>query len=202
MTIEQCKKVMNFRMKIHNDVVLEQSEKGMRLCMKDKKEEIEQLEQNVKRFENDRMDKKVLPKEEEGKIHKKVFESILLADIVMAFLYCISLGSFNIETPIFLIDLKVFSLSLIVITILLFETSYRKENGKLAIHGIECLVLSIFMLFTSCIYTIHMKEFHMYVAIASYIFAIYYVGKSIIVYHKMKKQYIASLSDIEEIIKK
>ncbi len=170
--------------------------------MKDKKEEVEQLEQNVKRFENDRMDKKVLPKEEEGKIHKKVFESILLADIVMAFLYCISLGSFNIETPIFLTDLKVFSIGLIITTILLFEISYHKEDGKLAIHGIECLLLSIFMLFTSCIYMVHMKEFHLYVAIVAYAFAIYYVGKSIIVYHKMKKQYLASLSDIEEIIKK
>lgn len=193
--IERNKKIF------HNDVVLEQSEKGMRLCMKDK-EEIEQLEQNVKRFENDRMDKKVLPKEEEGKIHKKVFESILLADIVMAFLYCISLGSFNIETPIFLTDLKVFSIGLIITTILLFEISYRREDGKLAVHGIECLVLSIFMLFTSCIYTMNMKEFHLYVAIAAYAFAIYYVGKSIIVYQKMKKQYLASLSDIEEIIKK
>lgn len=170
--------------------------------MKDKKEEIEQFEQNVKKFENERMDKKVLPKEEENKIHKKVFESILLADVVMAFLYCISLGSFNIETPIFLTDLKVFSLSLIVITILLFEISYRKENGSLAIHGIECFTLSIFMLFTSSIYTMYLKEFHLYVAIAAYAFAIYYVGKAIIVYQKMKKQYIASLSDIEEIIKK
>ena len=32
--------------------------------MSDKKEEIEQFEQNVKKFENDRMDKKILPKEE------------------------------------------------------------------------------------------------------------------------------------------
>ncbi len=170
--------------------------------MKDRKEEIEQFEQNMKKFENDRMDKKVLPKEEENKIHKKVFESILLADVVMAFLYCISLGSLNIETPIFLMDLKVFSLSLIAVTIILFEISYRKENGTLAIHGIECFVLSTFMLFTSSIYTMYMKEFHMYIAIASYAFAIYYVGKSIVVYQKMKKQYIASLSDIEEIIKK
>ena len=42
----------------------------------------------------------------------------------------------------------------------------------------------------------------MIVSSISLIFAIYYVGKAIIIYIKMKKKYINGLNDINEIIKK
>lgn len=120
----------------------------------------------------------------------------------MVFLYFIGLGSLNIETPIFLTDLKVFSIGLIIFTIILFEISYQKENGNLCIHGIECLVLAVFVLFSNYLYSINIKDFQAYVSLFAYAFAIYYVAKSIILYLKMKKQYEKSLSDIDEIIKK
>ncbi len=166
------------------------------------REDLERVKQNIEKLEKEVIDKKQLPKEEEEKINKKLFENIFIADILMVFFYLLSLGSLNIETPVFLKDLKVFSMGLIVLTIILFEISYKKENANLCIHGIECLVLAIVTLFSSYIYMIQMKEFHIYSAIVAYAFAIYYVGKSIIIYKKMKKQYIASLSDINEIIKK
>lgn len=157
---------------------------------------------NIEQIEQEIINKKKLPKEEENKINKKAFENILIADILMVFLYFISLGSLNIETSIFLTDLKVFSLGLIIFTIILFEISYKKENGNLAIHGIECLVLAIFMLFCTYLYTVYMKDFYIYVSIFSYIAAAYYVGKAVVIHKKMKKKYYASLSDIDEIIKK
>lgn len=167
-----------------------------------KKVDTKQVKEGMEELEKEIANKKYLPKEEENKINKKLFENIMIADVIMAFLYFISLGSLNIETPIFIADLKVFSIGLIVFTIILFEISYKKENGNLAIHGIECLALSIFVLCSIYLYLMYMKDFHMYVAIAAYAFAIYYLGKSIIVYRKMKKKYLASLSDIDEIIKK
>jgi hypothetical protein len=163
--------------------------------MENVNEGIEELEKNI-------MNKKHLPKSEENKINKKVFENMLIAIVLMAFLYCVSLGSLNIETQVFTTDLKVFSIGLIIFTIILFEISFKKENGNLAIHGIECLVVSIFMLFTNYIYTMYIKDFYLYVSIFAYLFAIYMSVKSIVIYKKMKKQYIASLSDIDEIIKK
>lgn len=156
----------------------------------------------IEQLEKDIMNKKHIPKEIEDKIHKKIFENILIADVLMVFLNLITLGSLNIETPVFLKDLKIFSLGFIIFTIVLFEISYKRENGKILINGLECFALSIVMLFSSYIYTMHMKEFDIYISLASYAFAIYYVGKSIIISKKMKKQYIQSLSDIEEIIKK
>ena len=161
-----------------------------------------QEEENLKRLEKEIVNKKKLPPEEENKINKKIFENMIIADILMAFFYLISLGSLNIETPTFITDLKVFSIGLIVLTVIIFEISYKKENGNLCIHGIECLAISIFMLFSTYLYTMYMKEFYMYISIFAYIAAIYYAVKSIIIYRKMKKKYIASLSDIDKIVKK
>lgn len=161
-----------------------------------------EMSEHFEKIEKEIKTKKQLPKDEEEKINKMVFENILIADIVMIFLYFISLGSLNIETTIFLTDLRVFSVALIAFTIMLFEYSYRKENGSICIHGIECLILAIFTLISIYLYTIYFKSFHMIVASVSFLFAIYYVGKSIIIYRKMKKQYVDSLNDINEIIKR
>lgn len=156
----------------------------------------------MEQLEKDIMNKKHLPKEEEDKIHKRMFENILIADILMAFLYLVSLGALNIETPVFLKDLKIFSLGFIIFTIILFEISYKRENGKLAINGLESFAFSICILFSTYIYTIYMKDFDLYISLISYTFAMYYVVKSIIISKRIKKQYVESLSDIEEIIKK
>lgn len=162
----------------------------------------EEINKNIENLEKEIVNKKKLPKEEENKINKKVFENILIANIIMIFLYLISLGSLNIETPVFMTDLKVFSVTLIVFTILLFEHSYRKENANICIHGIECLILAIFTLLSTYLYTIYLSDFYLIVSIASFLFAIYYVGKSILIYMKMRKKYFESINDISEIIKK
>ena len=156
----------------------------------------------MEQLEKDIMSKKNIPPKEKDKIRKKVFENILIADILMAFLYLISLGSLNIETPVFIKDLKIFSLGFIIFTIILFEISYKKENGKLAINGLESFAFSICILFSTYMYTMYMKDFDIYISLVSYTFAIYYIIKSIIISKRMKKKYIQSLSDIGEIIKK
>jgi O-antigen/teichoic acid export membrane protein len=165
-------------------------------------ENLDNVNEGIKEIEKEIQNKKHIPKERQNKMNKKVFENMVIAIVVMAFLYCISLGSLNIESTVFITDLKVFSMGIIVLTIILFEISYRKENGSLAVHGIEGLVLSIFMLFSNYMYTMYIKDFYAYVSIFAYAFAIYLVAKSIVIYKKMKKEYVASLSDIEEITKK
>lgn len=162
----------------------------------------EEINRNIENLEKEIVNKKKLPKEEENKINKKVFENILIANVIMIFLYLISLGSINIETPVFITDLKVFSVALIVFTIMLFEYSYRKENANICIHGIECFVLAIFILVSTYLYTVYLSDFYLIVSIASFLFAIYYVGKSILIYIKMRKKYFESVNDITEIIKK
>ncbi len=81
--------------------------------------------------------KKDIPVGEENRLNKKGFENLLIAichnDISV---YFIGLGSLNIESSIFIKDLKVFSIALIVFTIILFEYSYKKKMRIVCIHGI------------------------------------------------------------------
>lgn len=184
-----------------NDIKKNEKQNKSKMTIKDKEINKAELNKKIENLEKEIVNKKKLPKEEELKINKKIFENILIADVIMVFLYLISLGSLNIETPIFITDLKVFSVILIIITILLFEYSYRKENSNICVHGIECFVLSVFTLLSTYLYNIYFSEFYLIISIASFLFGIYYVGKSIILYIKMRKKYYESVNDISEIIR-
>lgn len=161
-----------------------------------------QFEENIEKIEKEIIHKKEMPAKEMDKIHKKIVENILIADIVMVFFYFICLGSLNIESNVFSRDLKVFSIGLVIFSVILFEVSYKKESGNLCIHGIECLVLAIITMISNFIYLTYLPKFHIIIAAISFLFSIYYVGKSIIIYQKMKKKYYMNLNDINDIIKK
>ncbi len=161
----------------------------------DIKENINILEQQIN---NKKETQQILTKE----INKKLFENIIIAIIAMIYFYLINLGSSNIETNVFIVDLKVFSVALIIFTIILFEYSYKKDDGNICIHGLEVLVLSIITLFFVYGYILYFDQFNIMVATTAFVFAIYYLVKCIILYVKMRKNYLKNLNDINEIIKK
>ena len=84
----------------------------------------------------------------------------------------------------------------------MLEKAYKKDSGKDAISAIELLFLSIHSLSIMHVVTVFKYDFRYYLLTSSYIFSAYYILKSIILYTKEKKQYLDSLSDISEIVKK
>lgn len=157
-------------------------------------ENIEKMKQNIEEI-------KKLPKEQLDKMNKRVFNNILIAIFVMLYFYLINLGSINIAPQKLELDLKVFSVVTILITVVIFEVAYKKDSGRIAIYGIESIFISLSTLFLSYLFTIYNKSFHFVVFLISFAFAIYYVVKAMIIYLKMKKEYKKSLSDIGDIIK-
>ncbi len=143
-----------------------------------------------------------MEEEKNIQINKELFTNICMAISVMIYYIFINLGYANIELDIFKIDLKVFSMIILGITIILFENAYKKESSKLAIIGIECLILASHTLSAIHVTTIFNFYFKYYILTSSYCFAIYYVLKDIIIYTKERRNYLNSLSDISEIIKK
>lgn len=154
-----------------------------------------ELEANVKK-------QKRLPKDIENILNKKVFTNIIIAISIMLYLFFVNIGSLNIETTIFIKDIKVFSIMLITLTIILFEYSYKKESGKICINGIETLVLAITSLILPYIYAIKNEKFNLIVASISFLFGAYYVGKAIIIYKKERKKYLKQENDINKILEK
>jgi len=161
-----------------------------------------ELKENLKNIEKEIVRKKEMPKEELLKVNKKIFENIIIAIVIMLFLGFISLGSLNIESTVFITDLKVFSMSLIVFTVLLFEYSYKKGSGNICVHGIETLFLAVFTLISIKTYTMYFEKFHFILATSCIIVTVYYAIKTIRASITMKKEYLASINDINEIIKK
>ena len=90
---------------------------------KEKKEIIEKIDQT---FEV----KQKMPKKEKEKIYKRISNDILLAVGIVVYFIFLNLGYRNIGEEIFIVDLKVFSMSILIIAILLFEYSYKDNNGK------------------------------------------------------------------------
>ena len=142
---------------------------------------------------------RILPKNKRGGIIEKVFKNIILAIIVVVYFVLLNIAFINFDETIFTKIIQIASVLLLIITIVLFEISYKKDNDQIAIHGIESLALSICTLLSIFISIKYTDKFIYIVNTISMFFAIYYVLKSIIIYSKMKKEILKKANDISEI---
>ena len=139
-------------------------------------------------------------KENNKIIRKKIFENIIIAIAMMIYFIIINFSYLRMEESILLQGIKIASIVILFFSIIIFEVAYRKDSGRIAINGIEVLVLAIHTLTIWTVINRFKIEFDTYVLISTYIFAIYYILKSIIIYTIEKKKYLDSLSDIHEIV--
>lgn len=143
-----------------------------------------------------------ISKEKINKIHKKIFKNILFAIVILIYFILINMGYTSIKSDVFITDLKVFSITCIVATICVFEYAYKKESGKYGVNGIELLILSIATLLCIRIYTIYNNKFVSLVTSIALLFAIYYVGKSIVEYVKYKRKLNKQTTNVYKTAKK
>jgi len=161
--------------------------------MKDKK---------TKEVQAELEEKRKLPDDLKEKRNKLAFKNFGFAIIVTLYFIFLNMGVSNIVKHILVADTKVFSGILLAITIILFEKAFKKEDGKLAIHGIEMLVLAIITLFIPYLYYLNM-EHTKYVMVGLILaFNIYYLAKTALISTKIESKYLDSLSDVKNIIKK
>lgn len=180
----------------NNEEKIEKQTEKKELVLKNKeefnKEKLEKIEEEIKK-------QTTIPEEKKKKINKRIFQNILIAIIIVVYFAFINLGFYNIKPAKFLIDLQVFSILTLGITIIIFEVAYKKDNGEHAIYGIESLILSICTLLTIYVGIYYNSKFSYIINIISMLFAIYYVGKSIIIYIKMRRKALKRVSDIDKI---
>lgn len=172
--------------------------------IEEEKEEIARRKQPVKIDEKQMAQKleqaQIMPKEKKKGIYKRTFENILVAVIVILYFLMMILGYINIPEEAYIKDLKVFSLATIAITIVLFEIAYNKDSGKIAIHGIETLLLSILTLVSMYIYILHRTKF-LFVIMGGVVLAtLYYLVRSIAVTIKEKRKWKDNISDVKDIV--
>ncbi len=137
---------------------------------------------------------------DEKKFVKKIWINILIAIIIMFYFIGINIFYKMSSKENTLIALKISSSVILAISILILEIAYKKDNGMLAINGIEALIIAFHSLFISHVVELSNYNFEAYIVTSSYFFAIYYVLKSIIIDTNEKRKYLKSLSDIKEIV--
>ena len=179
---------------------------------KEDKEDKENKEKNLKKIErNEQLEiaeiikdelksNRKLPQEQETIINDRIFTNICLAIAIMVYLLFLLFGFQKIENSIFVTDLKVFGFSILIIAIIVFEKAYQKDSNKYIIYGIEILVLAITTISLIYVNIMYKEKFILITSICSLFFSIYYVGKAIVIYLRMKKKYF--IDKMKEITKK
>ena len=169
--------------------------------MEEKK--IEETVNHLTEMKKDRKkQKRKMPKEVSQKIWEKIFYQLLTTIGIMLYFVVLNLAYVNMREERLIGDIKVFAGAFLVVGIVMLEKAYREEKGKYVLTGIESLVFSLHTLSIMHVITLFKYDFRLYLLTSSYIFSIYYVLKSIIIYIREKRIYSKGLSDISEIIKK
>ena len=141
-------------------------------------------------------------KEVNEKYMKKIYLNILKAILIVMYFFVLNLASENISAEHLERGIQLCTMIFLFMAIFIFEVAYRKDNDDLAIQGIEVLVLSAYTLTSQHITKKYNFNFKNYSLVASYIFAIYFIVKCIVVYTKGRKEMAEDYSDIKEIVKK
>lgn len=132
---------------------------------------------------------------------KVIFKNLLKAIGIMCYFIILNFAYTRMNLDRLINDIEVFSGIFLVLGLVFLERAYKKDDGKIAISGIELLCLSMHSLSINHVITFYKYDFRLYLLTSSYIFAIYYVLKSIVIYTKEKRKYLKDLSDISEIVK-
>lgn len=171
--------------------------RGMKIRMNKKEKVIEKDE--IKEIHEKR---KKVPKEISQEIAKKIFKNIIKAIFIILYFMILNLAYTKMQEARLVEDLKVFAGAFLIAGLIGLEYAYKNDKGSIAITGIEMIALSMHTLSIMHICTFLKYDFRIYLLTSSYIFSIYYVLKSIVIYTKERKTYLESLSDISDIVKK
>ena len=167
----------------------------------EEKKKDKKAEKIIAEIEKEKKHQKKMSKEYEKKANKNIFKNIIIAIIILAFCILKILGYMNIREDTFVVDLKVFSISILIFSIILFERSYKKIDLTLFAHGLEALFVAIVTLCEVYIYQLFIDKFVMVISIEALMISVYYIVKCVRIYGKTKKEYLRSLNDISEIVK-
>lgn len=158
-------------------------------------ENIEKIGKKIK--ENKKMEEK-----DKSKIRKDIFLTFFNCGIVMFVFIFILLGCTSINKESYIVDLKVFSIIAILITIVIFEYAYKRDSGKWVILGIESLIASFLILSLYYVFEYNIFPYQTYLVYMVSIFVIYYLLKAIVISIRGLHKYRKSAKDIKKIIKK
>lgn len=142
-----------------------------------------------------------LPEELKEKLNTITFINLLISIALMIYMIVVNLLYINETSEIFLNSTKTSAITFAILDIIILEIAYRKDSMRIAIHAIELIFVSLFVLAIPYLYFYLDTTVRNIIMMAPIFFSIYYVGKSIAIHLIEANKYRNHLSDVPEILK-
>ena len=130
-------------------------------------------EKIISEFEEKIEKTKKMPQDIENKLNKKLIENISMAIAIIVYFMSLIFGKERINATNYTNLLKTYTMCLGILSIIIFEFSYKKESVKSMYTGIEVLILSIVTMFSIYICKVQELKYIFYLALFAYEFSIY-----------------------------
>ena len=132
---------------------------------------------------------------------KKLLTNLTFGLITIIYLIFISIEYVRLDSLVLIKYINASIMLFLVISIIMMEIAYRKNEGLTFFNGIEFLAMAVFVLLTQHMPKILGCTMQEYALSGANFIAIYYILKSAILYTKEQQDKLNSLSDIKEIVK-
>ena len=119
-------------------------------------------------------------------LRKKLVRNLGIAIIVTVYFLFIDRGINSIPITAYILDLKTFAVFIAIISIVIFERAYKKDENYLAIHGIEMVALGIETLLLLNLYSAANEYFNYILLGITLGMIVYYVLKCLLIYVRYK----------------
>lgn len=129
-----------------------------------------------------------------------VIENLAYASIISIYLIFFNIQVLTLPENILINYINIASMIFLTISIIIMESSYKKEDDHLIMFSLEYLGISIAVLFSKYIPKLLNCDIKNYIIISSIIIFIYYILKLVIKYTIEKQNELKNLSDIREIV--
>lgn len=146
-------------------------------------------------------EKRKLTKEVKDKIDSGVFFNFWLAVSIMIYMFLVNLTYIKLNMSTFQIFMKIYSIILTVVMVVFFEISYRKDNLKYALTGIELFILNILVTYIPYVYYNKNEIIRKLIMLVPIYYGVYYSIKNFIIYKKEQIKHENNLSDVKEIVR-
>lgn len=161
-----------------------------------------ELDKNIIELGNKIKEERKLPENRKQEIYKNVLRNVITAALLTLYFFGVNLINLYMDSTIFMYQINAFSVILLIATIVIFEKAYNSDDDRTALLGIEIMFLALATLFLRYVTLKYSLDYMVCLVGLTIFFLVYYIIKSTVIYIKEKKDYIKSLSDIKEIVKR
>ncbi len=130
-----------------------------------------------------------------------IVAEILYMLLIIAFFACFNTQAIMLENTVLIKYIDISSITFLGIAIIMLEVGFRKNKSKIFANGIEFIILAIATLLIKHIPKTLGYSIEKYTEKVAYIFSLYYVLKTAVIYTKYRYKQLQDLSDIKEIVK-